>query len=199
MLGGGGGWGMGCAARLPVHTLRGPQDRLRFPSARTGRLRGDDCWGAGVGTAPPLRLCPGFPLSRERRWGGTTVGVWCGRGSRCRGTGGSRTAPTSRVGVGGMQRWLVVEMPRLAAPLDSCLRRNDALGGAAARRGLGDGGPAPGYRPPPVWSAWGCGGAPGVGGWGGVGAPRIAAPALGSRFRGNDGGWERRGWRGWFA
>ncbi len=154
----GGSWGWGAPTACPFIPFEGLRTGFDFPQHERAGFVGTSVgvreWGRPLASAPALgSRFRGNDGWGERRWGGTTVGVWCGRGSRCRGTGGSRTAPTARVGVRG---WFGVGAPRLAAPLDSCLRRNDARGGAAARQGLGDGGPAPGYRPPPVWSAWGC-------------------------------------------
>ena len=86
-------------------------------------------------------------------------------------------------GVWGM-RW-GTETPRARAPLDSCLRRNDARGGVREGRevvcvGVGALRQAQGER---IWEArvrWGVGDAMGDGD-----APR-RAPALGSRESGND-------------
>ena len=87
----------GCAGRAGVG------GGVRPPGAPldTGFRRYDD-WGVSEvrepETAPHRRPCPGFPLSRERRWGVN--------GAACR---------------------YCVGLPH-PAPLDSCLRRNDAKG-----------------------------------------------------------------------
>ena len=105
-------------------TVGGPFDRLRARcEARAGVGGGVPPPGAPLDTGfrryddggcgkferrrrPAPRPCPGFPLSRERRWGGA--------GAACR---------------------FCVGLPH-PAPLDSCLRRNDA--GSSAGTTVGE-------------------------------------------------------------
>ena len=172
--------------------------------------------GIGDGDGPSPRTCPGFPLSRERRWGGAVGRAGAGGGGgpfdRLRANGISKRAcdvgwwgraaarRTSGYRLSPVRRWRVWEVreaearraaplpwvPAKAgttvggsgaacrycvglphpAPLDSCLRRNDARRRrprtgplpwvpAFARTTVGGAGPlagfVSGYRTPPLW------------------------------------------------
>ena len=189
------GFGWGCAAPRPSGY------RLS-PVRRWGVRGGGGCWwwgGEGPAAAgravrePPLRRgvaarlgfgwgCAaqrpsGYRLSPVRRWGG--VGrrgmlVAVGWGSRCGGTGGSRTAPTT--GSWGYDGGLGWGAPR-RAPLDTGFRRYDdegVRGGGGCWWRWGEGPAAAGraVREPPLrrgvgdaMGGWGAAGV-GVGGWG---------------------------------
>ena len=88
-----------------VHTLREPQDGLRFPSART--------------VAPRPYLPSHLSPAREGQ----------SHHKRCLLRIGTTVA---RCGCGPSGLW---ECPFCPAPLDSCLRRNDAAGGGRRRDG----------------------------------------------------------------
>ncbi len=96
-------------------------------------------------TKTPPRRAPALGSRfRENDGGGvrTREYCWWRRGSRSRGTGASRSAPTMRLrslGCDGCLEW------GCPAPLDSCLRRNDEWGCAGTTRD----GDAPAPRPCP--------------------------------------------------
>ena len=177
-------------------------------------------WGLGMGDGdgPAPRTCPGFPLSRERRYG------WRGNCECCWGlrVGALRQAQGER-GFGARACDGVMgdamrdgDAPRPAPALGSRFRGNDGIGGRGRRVLLGvEGeGPSTGSGRTDLGGSRAMGGARGPfdglrangfgrrrvrwgvrggGGWGTGTAPR-RAPALGSRFRGNDGigGWGLR-------
>ena len=153
---GGGGCGdargLVVACRRPAH--------LWIPAFAGTTMAGVGSSRAGDGPAPGP--CPGFPLSRERRWEGECAG-------RAGAVGGG--GPFDRLRANGISK-----------------RACDVgwWGRAAARR-------TSGYRLSPVrrWGGpvWEVPWVPARGG----GAPR-RAPALGSRFRENDGGRGERRW-----
>ena len=178
--------------------VRGGCVRVAWGEGSGGRGVGarGPCQGGGMRGRPAPRTS-GYRLSPVRRWG--WVGGAVGVGSW--GRGRPRAPPLwipafagMTVGVrwrGGVGGCVGGDAPR-AAPLDSCLRRNDERGsrnddwGCRGRRGLlGGGGPSTGSGRTGLWMAAATGG--GGGGWGWGAAPR-RAPALGSRLRGNDGG-----------
>ena len=104
---------------------------------------------ASTETAPRPRPCPGFPLSRERRWGERNLreracDAGFGGGAAARRTSGYRLSP--------VRRWRVWEVretetaPRRAPALGSRESGNDGGWGAVPLAGT-----VSGYRTPPLW------------------------------------------------
>ena len=172
-----------------------------------GRVRVFLGCGIGDGDGPSPRPCPGFPLSRERRWGGA-VGR-AGAGGGVPPPGAPLDTGFRRYDDGGCGKFERRRRPRRAPALGSRFREND--GGRSrvrdARELVVAEGPSTGSgrtesrSAPAMWVGGGVPppGAPldtgfrrydggvGVGSSRGGDAPR-RAPALGSRFRENDGG-----------
>ena len=116
-----------------------PQDRLR--QAQGERCRGVSLRrgvGDAMGGGDAPRPCPGFPRSRERRWGGVGCGggcLWWGEGPAAAGRA-VREPPLRGLGSPGIATGVWVGVPRAGAPaLDSRVRGNDD-GGCGVWRGL---------------------------------------------------------------
>ena len=147
--------------------LRVPSGQASTGSGRTdsGSARATDAWGRETPRAAPLPWIPAFA--------GTTMGVW--GSARAAGGGGPPSTGSGRTDAGSApttgSRGCVEggDAPR-RAPLDSCLRRNDACGKPFDR-----------LRGERTWEArvrWGV--------WDAMGWETPRAPALDSRCRGND-------------
>ena len=185
----GGVWGGGgCWWGAPFEC---PQDRLR--QAQGERCRGVSLRrgvGDAMGDGDAPRPCPGFPRSRERRWGGVGYGggcLWWGapfecpqdrlrqaQGERCRGV-------SLRRGVGDAMGDGDAPRPCPGFPR-SRERRWGGVGYGGGCLWWGEGPAAAGraVREPPLRR--------GVGDTTGDGDAPRRAPALGSRVRGNDDG-----------